>query len=460
LNKEFVAMNKFSRFSVRASLASVGQRMKQVKIWETVERHVTIRQKVRKHKPLEKLLDALMNILAGGRGLVEVNTRIRPDKGLQQAFGRSDCADQSVISETLNQCDQETVGQMQQALKEIIQANSQSAQHNYQAQPLLLDVDMSGMPAGRQGEEVSKGYFSGQKNQRGRQLGRVLATLYDEVVVDRLYSGKRQLERSLKELVQAAADVLALTKQQIACTILRVDAGGGTDPNINWMLQAGYQILVKVRSWKRAHKLALSVTVWYPDPKVLGREVGWVEAPFAYARPTRQLALRTRKKDGQWSYHVLVFTLSDYQLFWLARQPVLNNPTPEQVLFAALYAYDLRGGGVETSNKGSKQGLGLTKRNKRLFAAQEMLLLLAQLAYNLITWTRLFLTRYTPLFRKFGVLRMVRDVFHIPGQIDLDAQGFLIAIRLQASHPYAPAFACAFLSLVSLVDLSSNLHQI
>jgi hypothetical protein len=40
------------------------------------------------------------------------------------------------------------------------------------------------------------------------------------------------------------------------------------------------------------------------------------------------------------------------------------------------------------------------------------------------------------------------------------AQGFLIAIRLQASHPYAPAFACAFLSLVSLVDLSSNLHQI
>jgi len=434
--------------------------MKQLKIWETVERHVTVIQKVRKHKPVEKLLDAFMNILAGGRGLVEVNTRIRPDKVLQQAFGRDDCADQSVISTTLNRCDQETVGQMQQALNEIIQANSQSAQHNYQAQPLLLDVDMSGMPAGRQGEGVSKGYFSGQKNQRGRQLGRVLATLYDEIVVDRLYSGKRQLEGSLQELVQAAADVLALTQQQIARVILRVDAGGGTDPNINWMLQAGYQVLAKVKSWKRALKLALSVTVWYPDPKVPGREVGWVEAPFAYARPTRQLALRTRKKDGQWSYHVLVFTLSNDQLFWLARLPVLNNPAPEQVLFAALYAYDLRGGGAETSNKGSKQGLGLTKRNKRLFSAQEMLVLLAQLAYNLITWTRAFLTLNTPLFRKFGVLRMVRDVFHIPGQIELDAQGFLVAIHLQASHPYAAAFASALPSLVSLDDLSSILHQI
>jgi hypothetical protein len=453
-------MNKFSRFSARASLASVGQRMRQLKIWETVERHVQVVQKVRKHKPLEKLLDALMNILAGGHGVVEVNTRVRPDEGLQRAFGRADCADQSVISETLNQCDQGTVGQMQQALNEIIQENSQSMQHNYRAQPLLMDVDMSGMPAGRQGEEVSKGYFSGQKNQRGRQLGRVIATLYDEILVDRLYTGKRQLERSLKELVRAAAVVLGLTKEQRSRTILRVDAGGGTDPNINWMLRAGYQILVKVKSWKRALKLALSVTVWYPDPKVPGREVGWVEAPFAYARPTRQLALRTRKQDGQWSYHVLVLTLSDNQLFWLARLPVLNNPTPAQVLFAALYAYDLRGGGVETSNKGSKQGLGLTKRNKRLFAAQEMLVLLAQLAYNLITWTRLFLAQYTPLFRKFGVLRMVRDVFHIPGQIDLDAQGFLMAIRLQASHPYAHAFACAFLPLVSLDDLSPNLHHI
>lgn len=453
-------MKKYSRFSARASLASIGQHMRRLKIWETVERNVQVVQKVRKHKPLEKLLDAFITILAGGQGIVEVNTRVRPDEGLQHAFGRSGCADQSVISETLNRCDQEVVSQMQQAMSEIMQTHSQSIRHNYQAQCLLLDVDMSGMPAGRQGEGVSKGFFSGQKNRRGRQLGRVTATLYDEILVDRLYPGKRQLERSLPELVQAAAAVLGLTEYQRSRTIVRVDAGGGTDPNINGLLQDGYQVLAKMKSGKRARKLARSVTIWYPDPKLPEREVGWVEAPFAYARTTRQLALRTRKKNGQWSFHVLVFTLSDDQLFWLARRPVLKNPSPEQILFTALYAYDLRGGGIETSNKGSKQGLGLTKRNKRLFPAQEMLVLLAQLAYNLITWTRNLLTHFTPLFRKFGVLRMVRDVFHIPGHIQLDAQGFLLAIRLQSTHPYADAFASALSSLVSLDDLSSNLHQI
>jgi hypothetical protein len=197
--------------------------------------------------------------------------------------------------------------------------------------------------------------------------------------------------------------------------------------------------------------------VWYPDPKLAGREVGWVESPFAYAHPTHQMALRTRKKTGQWSYHVLVFTLSHDQLFWLARQPVLNSPTPQQVLLAALHAYDLRSGGIETSNKGSKQGLGLTKRNKRLFFAQEMLVLLAQLAYNLISWTRAVLTTAAPLFKGFGMLRMVRDVFHIPGHIDLDAQGHLIQISLRATHPYAAAFTLGF---ASPDDLSLNLHQI
>jgi len=63
---------------------------------------------------------------------------------------------------------------------------------------------MTGMSAGRQGEGVTKGFFSGKKNRRGRQLGRVVATLYDEIVAERLYAGTTQLECSLQELVMAA----------------------------------------------------------------------------------------------------------------------------------------------------------------------------------------------------------------------------------------------------------------
>ena len=75
-------MKKYTRFSARASLAAVGVRMQQMKIWKSVERHVDIKQKAIKYKPLEKLSDAFINILSGGQGMVEINTRVRPDQAL------------------------------------------------------------------------------------------------------------------------------------------------------------------------------------------------------------------------------------------------------------------------------------------------------------------------------------------------------------------------------------------
>lgn len=76
-------MDHYTRFSARASLGAVGVYMQLKKIWDIVERHVQIKQKVIKHKPTDKVLDALINILAGGNGLVESNVRVRPDEALQ-----------------------------------------------------------------------------------------------------------------------------------------------------------------------------------------------------------------------------------------------------------------------------------------------------------------------------------------------------------------------------------------
>jgi hypothetical protein len=65
---------------------------------------------------------------------------------------------------------------------------------------------------------------------------------------------------------------------------------------------------------------------------------------------------------------------------------------------------------------------------KRRFPAQEMLVLRAQLAYNLIAWAHLALARTEPQLASFGLLRFVRDLFHIPGRIELDAQGHVFQI--------------------------------
>jgi len=405
-------------------------------------------------------LDAFINILAGGHGLVEVNTRVRSDPGLQRAFGRDKCAEQSVISRTLNACTEETVGEMGRAMQEVYHSHGEGYQHKYEQSYQVLDVDMTGMPAGRQGEGVTKGYFSGQKGRRGRQLGRVYATQYNEIIVDQLYQGKVQLEVSVQDLVIAAEEVLDLKKSRRLRTIVRVDGGGGRDADINWLLKRGYFIIAKVKNWQRSVKLARTVDTWYPDPKEPGRETGWVTEPHVYDRPTHQLAIRKRKKNGQWQYRVLVYNLAEHMLFWLGHEPRPKTAQTTDILFAAMRAYDLRGGGVETSYKGSKQGLGLTNRNKRRFAAQEMLVLLAQLAYNLITWTRNQFADRTSKLRQYGVLRMVRDVFRIPGSITLNDEGHILQITLNQAHCLALSFQKVLQSTLARDGTSLNLGQI
>jgi hypothetical protein len=275
-----------------------------------------------------------------------------------------------------------------------------------------------------------------------------------------LYAGQTQLEQSLQDLVEASETVLELDEARRARTVVRVDGGGGRDADVNWLLERGYGILIKVKNWQRATKLSQSVRSWVADPKTGERAVGWVEQPHAYNRPTRQLAMRSRLRDGTWHHRVVVLNLPDALLFELAGEAMPPAATPEQLGLAALHAYDQRGGGVETSLKGSKQGLGLTQRNKHRMAAQEMLVLLAQLAYNLLTWTRQHLAAYSPRLGKFGPLRMVRDLFHIPGRLRFDADGHLLEITLSDKHELAPPLVQAVSSLLAQDGTALNLGQI
>jgi hypothetical protein len=430
-------MEPLSLFTPRASLAALGLRLQTWRVWDVIRHQLQIKQKVRKHQPLDKVLDCFINILAGGAGLNAINLLVRPDVAVQRAFGRQTCAEQSTISDTLNACTSENVQQLRAAVQSILRQHGQAYPHDYAIAWQVLDIDTTGLPAGRLGQGVTKGYFAGHKSCRGRQLGRVVASAYDEIIVDQLYSGKRQLESSLAQLVEMAENALNLGQDQRRRTVLRVDAGGGSETNINWILNRGYWLLIKIHNWQRVRKLSTSVTDWYTDAQVPGRQVGWVEAPYAYGQLTRQVALRKRKPNGKWLQQVLVFNLTDAMVFDLAHQAMPPSYTPREVLFAALAAYDQRGGGAETQNKGDKQGLHLAHRNKHSFVAQEILVLLAQLAHNLIIWTRNELARADDYFAHYGIRRMVRDVLQIPGCVQLDATGQVVRITLQANHPLA-----------------------
>jgi len=86
-------------------------------------------------------------------------------------LGRRACADQSTISETLNACDGLAVSQMRQALQDIYRTHSQGISTPTTKVPGTR-YRFDRVIAGRQAEHATQGYFSGQRNRRGRQLGR------------------------------------------------------------------------------------------------------------------------------------------------------------------------------------------------------------------------------------------------------------------------------------------------
>jgi hypothetical protein len=450
--------NQTQHFTGCASLAAIGVKLSQLNLFGPIRTTVQIRQKTIKHTPTDKLYDAFISLLAGAHGLVEINTRLRADPALQKAFGRSGCAEQSVVQETLDASTPENVGQLEQAMDVIYRQYSQGYAHNYQASFQLLDVDMSGMPCGPKAAFATKGYFAGQYHRRGRQLGRVLATLYEEVVVDRLFAGNVQLIKALQPLVEAAETTLGLDEAKRARTLIRVDAGGGSLDDLNWLLSRGYLILAKEYSGQRVLRLAKTVTEWVQDPVWSERSFGWVsEPPTGYVRPVQRIAVRCRRQDGTFAYGVLICSLSPQQVLTMLGRPRWQAADPVAVLVAYVTFYDQRGGGIETSLKGDKQGLGLTKRTKKRFEAQHMLVLLGSLAHNVVIWARTWLS--SPQIQHCGILRMLRDVFHISGLLRFDPFTHVVEIVLNQDARLARSLIRPLRELLTPLHIVVNLGE-
>jgi hypothetical protein len=456
---QFTSSEVTRHFSPAASLAALGLHLRQIDLFGPIRDSVKIAQKTVKYSPLDKLSDAFISILAGAHGLCEINTRLRSDPALQAAFGRTACAEQSVVQDTLNACTAEQVGQLSQALETIYRQHSQGYAHDYKAAWQLLDADLSGMPCGKKAAFASKGYFPQQRYRRGRQLGRVLASRYHEIVVDQLFNGTTYLRTALRPLITAAEQILDLSEEKRARTIVRVDAGGGSLSEINWLLSQGYQVHAKDYSGQRAQRLARSVRCWLDDPRIEGRQVGWVSEPTsAYTRPVRRIAVRCRKKNGQWGVGVIISTLEGADVLSLTGQDAALQDA-DAVLLAYVYFYDQRGGGVETALKDDKQGLGITKRNKKRFEAQQIVMLLNMLAHNVLVWARGWLASALPQIQRYGLLRLVRDVWHISGFVECDGHGQLSRIVLNQLAPVARGLGLALRQLLAPTQVVINLGQ-
>jgi hypothetical protein len=61
---------------------------------------------------------------------------------------------------------------------------------------------------------------------------------------------------------------------------------------------------------------------------------------------------------------------------------------------------------VETSFKQDNQGLGMKKRNKKRFEAQQMLTQLHALAHSVLVWAQCWLRQNQPKLKQIGFVRI------------------------------------------------------
>lgn len=400
----------------RASLCVLGQVVQEVGVFRDLAQ-VKIPQKVLRYTPQQKLTALLAGMLAGASTVKETDTTVGTDLAVQLAFGLPACPDQSTLQDTLDAATWENVAQLRQLTEELFRRYSPAVRRVAAGALVWVDIDLTPLPVSGRSEGSERGYFGRERSKTGRKLLRVRTAPEQEVVYQRVVSGKAASGLALlQEAMLELERVLGLdTPEHRALIAVRLDAGFGSEESHRWLLERGYHLLGKMKSGQRARKLAGPVAEWWPTSSP-GREVGVVQGPVDLGRPTQQYGVRTPSKDkpGSTYYAVLVSTL---------------GLTPQE----AVAAYDGRAG-MENDFKGDKQGLGLRSRRKRKLAAQEMVVLLAGLARNLLLWCRRWLAQGDLRLGKLGIVRLVREVWTVPGCVTF-RQGQLTRVKLVRTHP-------------------------
>lgn len=229
-----------------------------------------------------------------------------------------------------------------------------------------------------------------------------------------LFPGNYLTMQCLQPAVLAIESSFELGEAQRKRTLYRLDGGSGTDENLRWLYQQGYQFLGKGYSGKRAFALAAEVQRWdtYDEQSWLGQ----VTPPFDLGGPV-QVMVKKRLLKGKFKHSYYVTTLS----------------FPSKRAF--MDKYNQRGGAEVEQFRTDKSGLHLSARRKQSFEAQNALILLTDLVHNLLSDFR-YRGLADSRFVLWGLKRIVRDLLAIPGRVYFEGRQ-LKRIELLASHQYA-----------------------
>jgi hypothetical protein len=89
-----------------------------------------------------------------------VNTKVRPEVLLAKAWGRKRFCEQSTLARVLDACEEEQVQQLRTGVETVYRWIGRAPQGNWSSLPLMIDIDLTGLPAGQKAEGSTRGYFS------------------------------------------------------------------------------------------------------------------------------------------------------------------------------------------------------------------------------------------------------------------------------------------------------------
>jgi hypothetical protein len=391
----------------------VGAYLRLIGFFESLEEKVKLMQKTVKYRPIEKGEMRFVALLAGAQAVYQIATTLGVDRALQLAFGFPGCADQSVIASTLDAATAEDGIGLRQAVED------------FTPEILVLDLAWALLPASAQAEGAERGYRGCSRSKTGRNLVRVWGAAPGEIVFAEVLSGRSVETWTVGQMaVEVAERLLDLggdtpeAPAKRARREWRWESGWGTEEIITRLLTCGYQATGRFQSPSRVKKVVQGLTTWEatssPD-----RAVAAVPTPVPFARPLPQYAVRTPSKEKEhadgYSYAVLVSSRQDLSM-------------------TALVAHSEDRAGMEADLKADKHGLGLAVLRKHKVGAPKMVVLLAELAHNVLLWSRTWLAKRAPKLRAFGIVRLVHEVWAVPGQVKL-GEDRLKRLRLNPQPP-------------------------
>lgn len=153
----------FDKTTQFAPLVALGCYLREVDLLAPLWSRLTFPQPMHVEHPTTVLLDLWVSMLAGCSSVSQINTRLRPDHLLAQAWGRRGFHEQSAVARVLDACQPEQVDQLRDGVEAVYRWIGQAPSAWPAASALTLDIDLTGLPAGPQAEGSTKGYFSGKR---------------------------------------------------------------------------------------------------------------------------------------------------------------------------------------------------------------------------------------------------------------------------------------------------------